>query len=66
MTLSAQSLEWAAQFVADHSDGDLFPRIAEISAIIARKSEFAGDAAAEQQEWRGRQPMQRLPACHSI
>ena len=28
-----------------------------------RKSEFAGDAAPEQQEWRGRQPMQRLPAC---
>ena len=43
MTLSAQSLEWATQFVADHSDGDLFPRIAEISAIIARKSEFAAE-----------------------
>jgi retron-type reverse transcriptase len=41
MTLSTDSLEWAVQFVADHSDGDLFPRVAEIAAIAARKREFA-------------------------
>ena len=56
MTLSAQSLEWAAQFVADHSDGDLFPRIAEISAIIAanpslratrRRNSKSGEAGSQ-------------------
>ena len=33
MTLSADSLEWAIEFVADHSDGDIFPKILEIKAI---------------------------------
>ena len=41
MTLTVESLEWAVQFVADHSDGDLFPRMAEIEAILGRKREFA-------------------------
>lgn len=33
MTLSRDSLEWAIDFVSDHSDGDLFPKIIEIDAI---------------------------------
>lgn len=45
MTLTIDSLEWAIQFVADHSDGDLFPRVAEIDAILDRKRDFA-DAIA--------------------
>ncbi|WP_082767305.1 RNA-directed DNA polymerase [Bosea sp. PAMC 26642] len=45
MTLTVQSLEWAIQFVADHSDGDLFPRIAEMSALLANKRELANEIA---------------------
>jgi hypothetical protein len=45
MTLSIGSVEWAVQFVADHSDGDLFPRLAEMSAIFDRKAEFAREVA---------------------
>ena len=29
MTLSAASLEWAIDFVFNHSDGDLFPKVLE-------------------------------------
>lgn len=47
MTLSAASIEWAIQFVADHSDGDLFPRVAEIEAIVGRKTEFANAIAGK-------------------
>ena len=45
MTLLIESLEWAVQFVVDHSDGDLFPRIAEMMAIRDRKAEFAREVA---------------------
>ena len=45
MTLLIESLEWAVQFVADHSDGDLFPRIAEMTAILDRKAAFAREVA---------------------
>jgi hypothetical protein len=45
MTLLIESLEWAVQSVADHSDGDLFPRIAEMAAILAGKAEFAREVA---------------------
>jgi retron-type reverse transcriptase len=41
MTLSVDALEWAVEFVSRHSDGDLFPRVAEIAAILARKADFA-------------------------
>ena len=47
MTLSTSSLEWAVESVADHSDGDLFPRIAEMTAIRARKAEFAREIAGK-------------------
>src|SRR5262245_6635343 len=43
--LSAASLEWAIQFVADLSDGDLFPRIAEMAAALDRKAELAAEIA---------------------
>jgi retron-type reverse transcriptase len=40
MTLNATSLNWAIEFVANHSDGDLFPKILEIEAIQALRSDF--------------------------
>ncbi len=33
MTVSADSLRWAIDFVAHHSDGDLFPKLLEMEAI---------------------------------
>jgi hypothetical protein len=45
MTLSIDTIEWAVQFVADHSDGDLFPRAAEMTAILDRKADFAAEIA---------------------
>lgn len=40
MTLSAGSLEWAIQYVSDHSDGDIFPKILEIKAIQENSADF--------------------------
>jgi retron-type reverse transcriptase len=40
MTLNRDSIKWAIDFVSDHSDGDLFPKIIEISAICAKSDEF--------------------------
>ena len=40
MTLNAVSLEWAIDFVATHSDGDLFPKVLEIGAIQALRNDF--------------------------
>lgn len=47
MTLSTASIEWAIDFVAKHSDGDLFPKIPEVEAILARKNEFVALTAAK-------------------
>ena len=38
MTLNPASLEWAIDFVAAHSDGDLFPKLPEIEAAVAQKA----------------------------
>jgi len=38
MTLNATSLNWAIEFVAKHSDSDLFPRVLEIEAIHALRN----------------------------
>ena len=40
MTLSKDSLEWSIDFLEKHSDGDIFPKILELSAIFAKKDEF--------------------------
>src|SRR5215213_7998612 len=40
MTLSATSLNWAIDFVVNHSDSDLFPKVLEIEAIQALRDEF--------------------------
>ena len=40
MILSRASIEWAINFVSDHSDGDLFPKIIEIGAIKNKSEEF--------------------------
>ncbi|RVG50673.1 RNA-directed DNA polymerase [Sinorhizobium meliloti] len=41
MTLTKDAVKWAVQFVADHSDGDLFPRLPELAAELDRLDEFA-------------------------
>lgn len=48
MTLQVASLEWAIDFVAEHSDGDLFPKMPEIAAAVARKGEIANSIANKQ------------------
>ena len=40
MTLSAASLEWAIQFISDHSEGDIFPKTLENKAIEELNAEF--------------------------
>lgn len=40
MSLSATSLDWAIEFLVQHSDGDLFPRPLEMSAIKDYKADF--------------------------
>lgn len=42
MTLSRDSIEWSIEFVEKHSDGDLFPKICELDAIVALKDDFVG------------------------
>jgi len=45
MTLLATSLEWAVDFVHAHSDGDLFPKVLEIDAVLAEKKHFVDQIA---------------------
>lgn len=45
MSLLTASLEWAVDFVHAHSDGDLFPKVLEIDAVLAEKSHFVGQVA---------------------
>ena len=45
MTLRADSLEWAVEFVHAHSDGDLFPKVLEIEAVAAEKAHFVDQVA---------------------
>lgn len=40
MTLTRNSIEWAINFVSDHADGDLFPKVIEIDAIKSKSDEF--------------------------
>ena len=40
MTLAADSIHWAIDFVSEHSDGDLFPKVQEFEAIRNRANEF--------------------------
>lgn len=43
MVLNPQSLEWAIDFIYNHSDGDLFPKVLEMGAIYDRKSDFVSE-----------------------
>ncbi len=45
MTLQAASVEWAVDFVQAHSDGDLFPKVLEIEAVVAEKAHFVKQIA---------------------
>lgn len=45
MTLRADSLEWAVDFVQAHSDGDLFPKVLEIEAVSTEKAHFVSQVA---------------------
>lgn len=40
MTLDRSSIDWAIDFISNQSDGDLFPRLPEMQAIIERKIDF--------------------------
>lgn len=40
MTLQRTSIDWAIDFLVNHSDGDLFPKMPEMEALLAKKSEF--------------------------
>ena len=40
MAITKDSIEWAIDFLVDHSDGDLFPRILELQAISEQKADF--------------------------
>lgn len=40
MTIDPASLDWAIEFVAAHSDGDLFPRLPEMEAAVAKKPDL--------------------------
>ena len=40
MQLKGSSVRWAIDCVANHSDGDLFPRILEFEAILAQREYF--------------------------
>ncbi len=45
MTLVAASLEWAVDSVKAHSDGDLFPKVLGIDAVVLEKAHFVGQLA---------------------
>lgn len=45
MTLQATSIDWAIDFVQAHSDGDLFPKMPEVDAIAADKTQFISQIA---------------------
>lgn len=45
MTLTAASVEWALDFVHAHSDGDLFPKVLEVDAVLAEKAHFVAQIA---------------------
>ncbi len=47
VTLDANSVEWAVDFVSEHSDGDLFPRVLEMRAINAQKAELVAEIAGK-------------------
>lgn len=47
MTLTKDSIEWAIDFVHNHSDGDLFPKILELKAIFDCKKDFANEIAGK-------------------
>jgi len=40
MTLNAASLDWAVDFVVNHSDSDLFPKVLEVEAVQALRGDF--------------------------
>lgn len=41
MSLNADTLNWAIDFLCTHSDGDLFPKILELEALSASRALFA-------------------------
>jgi retron-type reverse transcriptase len=47
MTLSTGAIDWATQYVYDHADGDLFPRLAEMSAIVGVKADLSAAIAGK-------------------
>ncbi len=48
MTLQLASVEWAIDFLSKHSDGDLFPKMPEVAAAVARRAEISNTIANRQ------------------
>lgn len=48
MFLQKDSLEWAIEFVEKHSDGDLFPKIPEMVAILDEYEHFIKQVGEKQ------------------
>ena len=40
MRLQSSSIHWAIDFLANHADGDLFPRLREFDAIVGQRTYF--------------------------
>ena len=38
--LTKDSIKWSIDFIQKHSDGDLFPKIIEINAIVKNIDQF--------------------------
>ena len=47
MSLSADSLHWAIDFVSQHSDGDLFPKVLEMQAVQTLQDDFISQVGAK-------------------
>ncbi|WP_417809992.1 RNA-directed DNA polymerase [Thioclava sp.] len=45
--LDKASVEWAIDFIAEHSDGDLFPQISEMRVMQAEKDRLANDISGK-------------------
>jgi len=47
VTLDANSVGWAIDFVSEHSDGDLFPKVLEMKAVQTRKADLIAEISGK-------------------
>lgn len=48
MALDGGSLDWSIQFISRHADGDLFPKMPEMEALVSKKVKFIKLLTSEQ------------------